>query len=364
MKKSKRRLIAGISLIAVQAAITAIHAATGTLYLPNMSGLSAWYALPLAIYYLGYFMIGIVGVYVLILGIYDLKAKPEAVSLYSRKGFKKATTAAYPLAFGAFLPAQWQNGALLWLFNTSEIFLPKPKKIISVLFEDMLPQTDWSSVGAYTPKPDMMDNVVYTLRVSVIGLIIGSLIGYFIAVIASLFPTWGKGGLTIVSVFNAIPIVALAPIMMYWTKMLKISNDNGFKGIVSKVLVVTLCCMAAMSVNAYRGLTELKPFSEDLMTSYAAGKTTVLLKLRLPNSVPYIFTALKVSLPLSVIAAVVAEYFTDGEFACGVGRMIKDNINSSAFTTAWAYIVLACLIGIVLYLVLICVQGILLKKRR
>ena len=61
MKKSKRRLIAGIALIAVQAVITAIHAVTATLYLPNMSGLSAWYTLPLAIYYLGYFMITHIG---------------------------------------------------------------------------------------------------------------------------------------------------------------------------------------------------------------------------------------------------------------------------------------------------------------
>ena len=168
-----------------------------------------------------------------------------------------------------------------------------------------------------------------------------------------------NGGLTVISAFNAIPIVAMAPVIMNWTK--DVSSDASVRSTVAKIIVVTLMCMASMSINAYRGLTELKPFSLDLMKSYAADKKTVFLKLRLPNSISYIFTALKVSVPSSVITALVSEYFA--EYRAGVGRQIRENILIAQYSTAWVYIAVACIIGIVLFVLLLAIEGIYLKKR-
>lgn len=81
-----------------------------------------------------------------------------------------------------------------------------------------------------------------------------------------------------------------------------------------------------------------------------------------PNSVPYIFTALKVSAPNSVISAIVAEYFA--EYITGVGRAIRENIVIAQYSTAWAYILVACVIGIVFYAVLMIVESIVMKHRR
>ena len=130
----------------------------------------------------------------------------------------------------------------------------------------------------------------------------------------------------------------------------------------AKTIVVTITCTVAMSINAYRGLNELKPYSLDLMKSYAAGKLTVFLKLRIPNSVPYIFVALRVSVPASIISALVSEYFA--EFIIGVGRQIRENIVLAQYATAWAYIVVACAIGIIMYGILLCAEGALLRGRR
>lgn len=168
------------------------------------------------------------------------------------------------------------------------------------------------------------------------------------------------GGLTIVSAFNAIPIVALAPVINNWTR--DVSNDVSVRSTLAKIIVVTISCTAAMSVNAFRGLTELKPFSEDLMTSYAAPKIVVFTKLRLPNSLPYVFTALRVSVPASVIGALVTEYFA--EDTVGVGHQIRENIVKGQYTTAWAYIATACAIGIGMYIILILVERMVLKRRR
>lgn len=168
------------------------------------------------------------------------------------------------------------------------------------------------------------------------------------------------GGLTIISAFNAIPIVALAPVINNWTR--DVSNDVSVRSTLAKIIVVTISCTAAMSVNAFRGLIELKPFSEDLMTSYAAPKIVVFTKLRLPNSLPYVFTALRVSVPASVIGALVNEYFA--EDTVGVGRQIRENIVKGQYPTAWAYIATACAIGIGMYIILMLVERMVLKRRR
>jgi NitT/TauT family transport system permease protein len=130
----------------------------------------------------------------------------------------------------------------------------------------------------------------------------------------------------------------------------------------AKIIVVTLTCMIAMSINAYRGFTEVKPNSEDLMKSYAASNRTIFFKLRIPNCVPYVFTALRISVPASVISALVSEYFA--EYVIGVGRQIRENIVLAQYATAWAYILVACAIGIAMYIVLLIVEGVMLKGRR
>ena len=129
---------------------------------------------------------------------------------------------------------------------------------------------------------------------------------------------------------------------------------------VAKILVVMLIAAANMSLNAYRGLTELKPYAKDLMATYAAKRHTTLIKLQLPNSVPYIFVALKVSVPASIMTAIVSEYFA--EYITGVGRQIRENIVLAQYPTAWAYIATACMLGIVSYVILMIVQSILLRK--
>ncbi len=250
-----------------------------------------------------------------------------------------------PVLFGLLILILWQGQVLHKLFNTDTNTLPLPSRICRIIIDNI---------------PTFAENALYTIIVAAAGLIIGSVIGYLVAVFAALFQKWGAGGLTVVGAFNAIPIVALAPVMTNWTK--DISRDPNIRSMVAKILVVMIVCIASMSINAFRGLTELKPFALDLMNSYAAKKSTVFFKLRLPNSVPYIFTALRVSVPISIISAVVSEYFA--EYIVGVGREIRENIVLGQYPTAWAYIVVACIIGLLMYGLLMVIESAVLKKHR
>lgn len=249
----------------------------------------------------------------------------------------------YPVLFGVLIFLLWEFGVLNMILHTDTNILPPPSRIASIVAEN---------------SSKIADNLSATMTVILIGLAAGSVLGYLAAMFATRFPYFGSGALTVLSVFNAIPIVALAPVFNNWTK--DVSSQADVRSTVAKILVVTVVCSASMSINAYRGLTELKPFSLDLMKSYAADNKTIFMKLRFRNSVPYIFTSLKVSVPTSVITALVSEYFA--EYRAGIGRQIRDNISIAQYSSGWAYIVVACLIGIAMYIILMIFEGIFVKR--
>lgn len=264
--------------------------------------------------------------------------------LQKNSRFQKFLSIFLPVLLGILIVAAWQTQLLHRLLGTDVFTLPLPGRILMIISENGL---------------EIMENVQATVIVAILGLVCGSLIGYLMAILASVFPKWGSGGLSVVAAFNAIPIVALAPVMTNWTR--DVSDDAYIRSMVAKIIVASIVCIANMSISAFRGLTNLKPFARDLMTSYAAGRFTIFCKLLLPNSVPYVFTALKVAVPASVIGALVSEYFA--EYIIGVGRQIRENIVIAQYSVAWAYIVVACLVGIIMYVILILTEGIILKHR-
>jgi NitT/TauT family transport system permease protein len=239
-----------------------------------------------------------------------------------------------PLGFGILVLLIWQTELLHKIIGTNVFTLPLPTTIIRIINEN---------------PESITKNAFDTIEVALIGLVLGSIAGYAISIIASIFPRWGSGGLKVIALFNAVPIIALAPVITNLTK--DFSSVAPERSMFAKIVLVTLLSAVSMSVGVYRGLTDLKPYSEDLLTSFAASKFEIFLKLRLPNSVTYIFTALRVSIPAAIISTLIAEYFA--EYITGVGRQIRENIITSQYSTAWAYITVACAIGIGAYMILV-----------
>jgi NitT/TauT family transport system permease protein len=138
---------------------------------------------------------------------------------------------------------------------------------------------------------------------------------------------------------NAIPIIAFAPITNNWFGLL---NQ------LSKMVIAAVLCFFPVLVNTLRGLTSVRPSSIELMRSYAAGELEIFRRVRLPNSLPYLFSALKVASVLAMIGAVVGEYFGGSTEALGV--QIRNSAALFAFETSWAAILVASIIGIGFYL--------------
>ncbi len=235
----------------------------------------------------------------------------------------------WPLGFGILIIAIWELGFIHSALGFKPFQLPIPSQIVKTL------QSNFSKA--------IYDTSV-TVSGALVGMALGCIIGFIVALIATQFPKWGYTGLTVISAFNAIPIVALSPIMNRWFT----------SGFAQKVGVVTVVCMAAMAINAYRGLNDLKPFSKDLLESYAASNKIIFFKLRLPNCLPSIFTALKINVAAAIMSAMISEYFASS--TSGIGFGVKDNLRKGMMAMGWSYIVMAAVIGIVLYSIIILVE--------
>lgn len=253
------------------------------------------------------------------------------------KALDAALAVLLPIAFGAVIVWLWQAEVLHRILGVKTLQLPLPSRILAVFSENS---------GKIIP------DAMTTLGTAIRGLFIGSSIGFLVAVAATAFPRWGYGGLAVLSAFNAIPVVALSPIMNVW-----FASPEA-----SKTAVVSLVCMVAMAVTAYRGLNDVKPFSLDLMRSYAAGKATTFFKLRLPNSVPYVFTGIRVNVASAMIGTIVSEYFSSASRGLGYG--IRNKLSTGQFPLGWAYIIGASIVGIVLYLAVAALESAVTAKRK
>ncbi|MDR6723194.1 NitT/TauT family transport system permease protein [Paenibacillus amylolyticus] len=168
------------------------------------------------------------------------------------------------------------------------------------------------------------------------GFLLGSSLGALAAIVACFFPTSGKAAVAVMSALNAIPIVALAPIMNNWF------GD----GIWSRIAVVAVITLAAMAVSLFKGLTSIQPQYHELLGGLAASKVQVFIKLRLPHALPALFAGLKINMSTSIIGAIVGEFFIASQ---GLGYLLSDQIRLANMPLAWSCIVIAAVLGIVLY---------------
>lgn len=184
-----------------------------------------------------------------------------------------------------------------------------------------------------------------TLFEAVGGLAIGTSLGVIVALTTARFATARELLLPLAVGASAVPIIAFAPLMNNWF---------GVLNPLSKMMIVAVLVFFPVVVNVTRGLTQVEPAALELLRSYAASEWTILRVLRLPNALPYFFTALRIGSTLSLIGAIVGEYFGGSNDV--LGRVIVQSASALRFDVTWAAIILAAAAGIVLYLAIVAIE--------
>ena len=139
------------------------------------------------------------------------------------------------------------------------------------------------------------------------------------------------------------PIVAVAPLFVIWF---------GF-GSLPKIFIASLITFFPVLVNAMVGLRAVNPGALDFFRSLHASRTETYLKLRLPSSLPYLFAAFRISIPLSVIGAVVGEWFSGDR---GLGSVIIVAHSNLDMPTLFSAILVLAFIGITLTVITVYIE--------
>lgn len=197
--------------------------------------------------------------------------------------------------------------------------------------------------GAWQANLDVLvPAAAYTLGEILAGLVIGATAGILVGATAARFGPIRGTLLPFAIVANSVPIIAFAPIFNNW-----FGTDTQL----SKALIASVLVFFPVMINTMRGLLSVDPSALELLRSYAAPERTVFRRLRVPNAVPFIFTALRVATTLATIGAIVSEYFAAPRGS--LGQYIATQSAFLAFERSWAAIIFAAAIGIGLYLAVV-----------
>jgi NitT/TauT family transport system permease protein len=231
-----------------------------------------------------------------------------------------------PLAVLVLVLGVWNAFSYILLRPSQRFLLPPPHKVVQVGLLDS---------GNLT---EILHGLWSTTQVAIVGLVIAIVLGMVLAVAMSQAPWVERSIYPYAVVLQTIPIIALVPLIGFWFEF-------NFR---SRVIVCVLISLFPIITNTLFGLKSADRQLHDLFTLHGASRSTRLRKLMLPAALPAIFTGFRISAGLSVIGAIVGDFFfRQGE--PGIGRLIdvyRNRLQSEQLFTA---IFASSLLGLVVF---------------
>jgi len=235
------------------------------------------------------------------------------------------------------LRAIWVSTGWTWPFAVDDTSMPHLHDVVRAFWQP-------TTTGGPPLIHSLLDATWFTGKEALAGFILGGLIGFGLAVVLSQSRLLERGILPYIVASQTVPILAIAPMVVVGL------GSKGVQGWKAVAILAAYLTFFPVAINTLRGLHSVDPRAVELMHSYAAGRWSILWRLRVPASVPFIFTALKISATASVIGAIIGE--TPASIQNGLGGAIV-NFNqyySLEPTFLWATNVVCAALGIVFFL--------------
>ena len=223
----------------------------------------------------------------------------------------------------------WETG--VWYFQIRQFILPPPSPVFMALYRGF----------ASNLYPE---HIAVTLTETFLGFLLGTALAFVLGTFVALSRRVEYFLYPFIVMFQAMPKVALAPLIIVWFGL----------GLTSKVINAALVAFFPLMVNTIVGLRSAEEDRINLMRSLAASKWQIFWMLRLPNALPFIFAGLEIAMIFALIGAIVAEFIGAEK---GLGMLIQSmNINVDV-AGQFSILLILSAIGLVL-------NGIILSARR
>jgi NitT/TauT family transport system permease protein len=239
---------------------------------------------------------------------------------------RRIVTLAMPwMAMAVFLIV-WELACIV--FDLPEIILPRPTKVFVVFVQriDILLAFCW----------DTLWTTVLGFGIAIVGgLVLGVLIGASPMVYAGLYP--------LLIAFNAVPKVAIVPILMIWVGV----------GALPAVITAGVISFFPIVVNVATGLATIEPEMIDVLNSLGASRFEILRKVGIPRAMPYLFASLKVAITLAFIGSVISETVGGNR---GIGFLMLSAGARNDAPTTFAGLFAIAIMGVAMYAVCVLVE--------
>lgn len=234
------------------------------------------------------------------------------------------------LGHAAFVIAEFAIAIGLWellvrITGVSERVVPGPGEV-------------FSSLKSLMQSGFVVDATWVTLQETLYGFAIGAALGIGLAVLMTEVPVLYKVLNPFIVAFQAMPKIAIAPLLLIWF---------GF-GITSKVVLVVVMVFFPILVNTYAGLNSVRPEQLDLMKACRANRWQTFRRVRFYAALPFILASFEVSLVLALTASVVAEILGSGT-TIGLGTLLQLFNSRIDMAGMFATVVILSALGMALY---------------
>src|SRR5262245_3334333 len=245
----------------------------------------------------------------------------------------------------------WIHEGWTWPFTVDSTTMPHIHDILRQLF-----RKPTSGVGGDILLVQLLHAALFTAKEAIVGFALGASFGFLLGVVLSQFRLLRRGFLPYVVASQTVPILAVAPIVVVYLGSLHVAPWF------SVAVIASYLTFFPVTINTLRGLQSTDRQALELMRSYAAGRFSVLWKLRIPAALPYIFSALKVSATASIVGEIIGE--DPSSIQQGLGGFIV-NFNqyySLNPENLWATNLIAALLGIAFFLVIVLIEAIVVRR--
>jgi NitT/TauT family transport system permease protein len=223
-----------------------------------------------------------------------------------------------------------------FVFNIPQYNLPHIWEIVGALFNPV--REGGPALGII-----LTNAALYTVGEAFLGFTIGSIFGFTLAVIFAQSNLLQRGLMPFVVASQTVPILAVAPMVV-----IGLSSLNAPRWL-SVSIIAAYLSFFPVTLNTLRGLTSVPNTALELMKSYALSSWRIMLVLRIPNALPYVFTALKVSATASIVGAIIGELPSSIQDGLGGAILNFNQYYNSAPPNLWATILVAAAVGIIAY---------------
>jgi NitT/TauT family transport system permease protein len=192
----------------------------------------------------------------------------------------------------------------------------------------------------------------FTGKEALVGFLMGASVGFVIAVGLVHSRLMQRAFLPYIVASQTIPMLAVAPMVVVWLQA----------GWLSVAVIAAYLTFFPVAINTLRGLQSADPRAHDLLRTYAASRWNVLWHLRVPASLPYLFSALKVSATASVVGAIIGELPSSIEGGLGGAILNFNQYYSLVPANLWATNLIAAALGIAFFLVVVVAEKLVVRR--